>query len=57
MQTYTNFTVFYLFQTFVNKINTKSWNDCRVYLTDYLYYKVDQNRVILATLSSLLDDA
>ena len=54
METYTDFGVSYL-QTFVNKINTKLWNDCRVYLTDDFYYKVDQNRAILAILDSLLD--
>ena len=31
METYTDFGVFYLIQTFVNKINTKLKNDCRVY--------------------------
>ena len=46
---------FYLIQTFVNKINTKLWNDCRVYLTDNFFYKVDQNKAILVTLDSLLD--
>ena len=31
METYTDFGVSYLIQTFVNKINTKKlWNDCRV---------------------------
>ena len=53
METYTDFGVSYLIQTFVNKINTKLWNDCRVYLTGDFYYKVDQNRAILATLDSL----
>ena len=33
--------VSYLIQAFVNKINTKLWNDWQVYLTDDLYYKVD----------------
>ena len=55
MQTYTNFGVSYLIQSFVNKINTELWNDCRVYLTDDFYYKVGQNRAILAKLDSLLD--
>ena len=55
METYTDFGVFYFIQTFVNKINTKLWNDYRVYLTDDFYYKVDQNIAILATLDSLLD--
>ena len=55
METCTDFNVSYLFQTFVNKIDTKLWNDCRVYLTDDFYCKVDQNRAILATLDSLLD--
>ena len=44
-----------LIQAFVNKINTKLWNDSRVCLTDDFYYKVDQNRALLATLNSLLD--
>ena len=44
--------VSYLIQTFVNEINTKLWNDCRVYSTDDFYYKVDQNRAILATCDS-----
>ena len=30
METYTDFGVSYPIQTFANKINTKSWNDCRV---------------------------
>ena len=55
METYTDFGVSYLIQNFVNKINIKLWNDCQVYLTDDFHYKVDQNRVILATLDSLLD--
>ena len=55
METYTDFGVSYLIQTFVNKINTKLWNDCRVYLTDDFYYKVEQNTAILATVDSLLD--
>ena len=55
METYTYFAVSCLIPTFVSKINTKLWNDCRVYLTDDFYYKVDQNRAILATLDSLLD--
>ena len=42
-------------QSFVNKVNTEFWNDCRVYLTDGFYYKVNQNRAILATHDSLLD--
>ena len=54
METYTDFGVSYL-QTFINKISTKLWNDCRVNLTDDFYYKVDQNRAILAILDSLLD--
>ena len=41
LETYTDFGVSYLIQTFVNKINTKLWNDCQVYLTDDFYYKVD----------------
>ena len=55
METYTNFGVSYLIQSFVNKINIELWNDCRVYLTDDFYYKVGQNRAILAKLDSLLD--
>ena len=55
METYIDFRVSYVIQTFVNKINTKLWNDCQVYLTDDFYYKVDQNRAILAPLDSLLD--
>ena len=55
METYIDFGVSYLIQTFVSNINTKLWNDCIVYLTDDFYYKVDQNRDILATLDSLLD--
>ena len=55
METYTDFGVSYLIQTFVNKINKKLWNDCWVYLTDDFYYKLDQNRAILATLDFLLD--
>ena len=55
METYTDCRVSYLIQTFVNKINTKLWNDCRVYLKDDFYNKVDQNRAILAALDSLLD--
>ena len=51
METYIGLGVSHLIQTFVNKINC----DCRVYLTDDSYYKVDQNRAILATLDSLLD--
>ena len=42
-------------QTFVNKLNTNLWNDCRVYLTDDIYYNDDQNRANLVTLDSLLD--
>ena len=53
METHTDFRVSYLIQTFVNKINTKLWNDCQVHLTNDFYYKVDQYRAILATLSSL----
>ena len=45
----------FLIQTFINKINTKLGNDCRVYLTDDFYYKFDEKRAILATLESLLD--
>ena len=48
METYTDFGDSYLLQTFVNTINKKLWNDCLVYLTDDCYYKVDQNRAILA---------
>ena len=55
METYTDFGVSYLTQTFVNKINAKLWNDCRVYLTYDFYYKLDQSRATLATLDSLLD--
>ena len=55
METYTDFGVSYLVQTFVNKITEKLWNDCLVYLADDFYYKVDQNRAILANLDSLLD--
>ena len=55
METYTDFGVSYFIQTSVSKVNTKLWNDCRVHLTDDFYYKVDQNRAILATLGSLLD--
>ena len=55
METYTNFGVSYLIQSFVNKINIELWNDCWVYLTDDFYYKVGQNRAILAKLDSLLD--
>ena len=29
METYTDFVVPYLIHTFVNKTNTKLWNDCR----------------------------
>ena len=29
MEIYTDFAVSYLIQTFVNKIDTKLWNDCR----------------------------
>ena len=54
METYTDFVVAYLIQSFVSKINTKLWNDCRAYFTDDIYYKVVQNRAILATLGSLL---
>ena len=54
METYTDFVVAYLIQSFVSKINTKLWNDCRAYFTDDFYYKVVQNRAILATLGSLL---
>ena len=54
METYTDFGVCYLIQTFVNKINTKLWNDCRVYFTDDFYCKVDQNRAILVTIDSLI---
>ena len=58
METYTNFGVSYVIQTFVNKTDTKLWNDCRAYLTDHFYYKVDQNSqswLVLATFDSLLD--
>ena len=55
MGTYTDFGVSYLIQTCVNAINTKLRNDYRVYLTDDFYYKVDQNRAILARHDSLLD--
>ena len=55
METYTDFGVSYLIQTFVNKINTNLRNDCPVYLTDDFYYNADQTREILATLYSLLD--
>ena len=55
METYTNFGVSYLIQSFVNKINIELWNDCWVYLTDDFYYKAGQNRAILAKLDSLLD--
>ena len=55
METYTGFGVFYLIQTFVNKIKTKLWNDCPVYLIDNFYYKFDQNKAILATLDTVLD--
>ena len=54
METYTDFEVSYLIQTFMNKIDTKLWNHCRVYLTDVFYYKVDQIRAILATFDSIL---
>ena len=54
METCTDFGVSYLIQTSVNKTNPKLWNDFRVYLTDDLYHKVDQNRAILVTLDSLL---
>ena len=47
METYADFRESYIVQTFVNKVNTKLWNDCRVYLTDDFYYKVDQNSAIL----------
>ena len=30
METYTDFEVYYLIQDFVNKINTKLWNGCRI---------------------------
>ena len=55
METCTDFGVSYLIQAFVNKINTKLWNDCRVYLTHDFFYKVGQNRAILATVDSLWD--
>ena len=55
METYTDFGVSYLIQSFVSKANRKLWNDCWVYLTDDFYYKVEQNRAILATHDSLLD--
>ena len=55
METYRDFRVSHLIQNFVNKTNIKLWNDCQVYLTDDFHYKVDQNRVILATFHSLLD--
>ena len=55
METYTDFEVSYPIQTSVNEINKKIWIDCKVYLTDDFYYKVDQNRTILDTLDSLLD--
>ena len=42
METYTDFRVSYLIQTFVNKINVKLSIDCRVYLTDDFNYNVDQ---------------
>ena len=42
METYTDFGVPYLIQTFVNKINTTFLNDGGVYLTNNFYYKVDQ---------------
>ena len=54
--TSTDFGVSYLIQTFVNKIYTQLWDNCRVYLTDDFYYKVRKNRAILATLDSLLGD-
>ena len=55
METYTDFGVSCLIQTFVYEINTKFWNDWRVYLTDDFYYRVDQNRAILVIPDSLLD--
>ena len=55
MVTYTDFGVSYLILTFVNKINKKLWNDCRVYLTDDFHHRVDQNGAISAILDSLLD--
>ena len=51
METYTEFA--FLFKLW--QINTKLWNDSRVYLTDDLYYKIDQNREILASVNSVLD--
>ena len=53
METYTDFRFSYLIQIFVIEINTKLRNNFRVYLTGNFYYKVDQNRAILATLDSL----
>ena len=53
METYTDFRVSYLIQTFVNKVNAKLWHDCWVYLAEDFYYKLDQNQAILATLDSL----
>ena len=50
METYTDFGVSYLIQTFVNKINKKLQNDCWVNLTDYFCYKGDQKRAILYSL-------
>ena len=47
METYADFRESYIIQTFVNKVNTKLWNNCRVYLTDDFYYNVDQNSAIL----------
>ena len=55
METYTDFGVFYLLETFVNKINTKWWNDCRVMILPYimLFYLISRAFLIDISTKSL----